>query len=367
MEYESTSLYRTLRREGGIPEQSKAIDNLDVWFREQNAQPPSPILTQSCLYYQPLGLGNLERLVLILSTPCQQEMAWKFGHKSQMLMDGTFGVCSTCVLVFFLMVVDDRNVGVLVAAIVFTPKKDAKAGHASYDGALLKDLLNRWRVGMGTNADGEEFDIRVGNTDNDLHERFALGKIQPDVFLILCMFHTWQAWRNGLNCYLRCIPIGTARKEIRSRLGRFLMRLFKEITDYPTAIMAYNQELTFFRSLATPGNSEINKKKSQGGLAFLVYLKMYLNLKSFWMSWSKAGILEAAKTLDVPAKDIPRTTNHLESFNGRVKAKYFEAYQHSGHLPQLDVWVMIMTTWVIVDFFKEYDERRRATDYYNGM
>jgi hypothetical protein len=33
----------------------------------------------------------------------------------------------------------------------------------------------------------------------------------------------------------------------------------------------------------------------------------------------------------------------------------------------VDVWVMIMTTRVIVDFFKEYDERHRATDYYNAM
>jgi hypothetical protein len=63
-------------------------------------------------------------------------MAWKFGHKHQMLMDGTFGVCSICVLIFFLMVIDDCHVGMPVA-IMFTPKKDTKAGHASYDRLLL--------------------------------------------------------------------------------------------------------------------------------------------------------------------------------------------------------------------------------------
>ena len=366
-EYESTSLYHTLRREDGIPENSKALDNLDRWFRKNDPKPPSSVLTQSCLNYQPLGPGISDRLVIILSTARQQEMAWKFGHKRQMLMDGTFGVCSTCVLVFFLMVIDDRNVGVPVATIMFTPKKDAKAGHASYDRPLLSELLKRWKVQMGTNVHGEEFDMRVGNTDNDTHERFALQQNWTLIFLLLCMFHSWQAWRNGLNRNLGCVPKGDARKAVRSHLGKFLMRQLKEITDYSEAIDAYNQELAYFRSLGTRGNNAIDMKKSQGGLAFLAYFKTYLNLRSFWMSWSKAGAVEAARILDIPVKDVPRTTNHLESFNGRIKQKYFTAYQRSGRLPRLDVWVMIMVTQVMVDFFNEYDERRRAADYYNLM
>ena len=78
-------------------------------------------------------------------------MAWAYGHQRQMLLDGTFGVCSTCILVFFLMAIDDQNVGIPIAAIIFTPKKDAKAGHASYDGALLSHVLQHWKDGMGTN------------------------------------------------------------------------------------------------------------------------------------------------------------------------------------------------------------------------
>jgi hypothetical protein len=366
-EYESTSLYRTLRHEEGIPERSKAIDNIEEWFRPTNHRPPSPLFTQSCLYYQPLGPGNLERLVLILSTPRQQEMAWKYGHKSQMLMDGTFGVCSTSVLVFFLMVVDDCNTGVPVATILFTPKKDAKAGHASYDGPLIRDLLEQWKAGMGKNEDGETFEICVGNTDNDTRERFALAEIWPNITLLLCMFHTWQAWRNGLTRYLGCVPKGKARQEVRSRLGKFLMHLLKDITDYPTAISAYNLELAFFRTLGHKRNSQLDQKKSKGGLAFLAYLKTYLNVRSFWMSWSKAGVLEAARTLNIPVKDIPRTNNHLESFNGRAKKKYLAAYEHSGRLPRLDAWIMIILTRVMVDFFDEYDERRMLSEYYELM
>jgi hypothetical protein len=87
-----------------------------------------------------MGTGNLEQLVLILSTARQQEMAWKFGHNHQILMDGTFGACSTQVLVFFLMAVDDRNVGVPIATILSTPKKDAKAAHASARASKAMDI-----------------------------------------------------------------------------------------------------------------------------------------------------------------------------------------------------------------------------------
>jgi hypothetical protein len=181
------------------------------------------------------------------------------------------------------------------------------------------------------------------------------------------MFHIWQAWRNAMNRYLSCIPKGNERQETRSQLGRFLMRLLKEITDYPTALIGYNEELHYFQSLGTSSNNLLDKKESKGGVGFLAYLKTYLNLESLWMSWSKAGVLAAVNILDVPVKAIPRTTNHLKSFNGRIKQKYFEAYQHSGRLPRLDVWVLLMITQVLVDFFAEYDERRRLDNYYQLM
>jgi hypothetical protein len=141
-------------------------------------------------------------------------MAWKYGHKKHILMDSTFGVCSTCVLVFFLMVVDKRNVGIPVGSIIFTPWKDAKAGHTSYDGPLLKELLGLFKEGMGMNKDGEPFDIQVANTDNDSHEHFALVEVWPVIFLLLCLFHTWQAWHNGLTQTLCCVPKGPPHQEV---------------------------------------------------------------------------------------------------------------------------------------------------------
>ena len=58
MEYESTSLYRTLRQEDGIMRNSTAVDNLYQWFGGENPKPPVPELGDSCLFYQNLSLGN---------------------------------------------------------------------------------------------------------------------------------------------------------------------------------------------------------------------------------------------------------------------------------------------------------------------
>ena len=294
-------------------------------------------------------------------------MAWAYGHQKQMLLDGTFGVCSTCVLVFFLMAIDDRNIGIPVATIIFTPKKDAKAGHASYDGALLSRVLQHWKDGMGTNSAGQHFEIKIANTDNDPRERHGLQAVWKDIFLVLCMFHTWQSWRNGMTRYLACIPKGDGRKHAQSHLGKFLMRQLKDIADYSDAIVAYNAELEYFRSLSKDGCTALDKAKSAGGLAFLAYFKSYLALQGFWKSWSRAGIVEAARILQTAVDKVPRTTNHLESFNGRIKLKYFAAYQHSGRLPRLDMWVLLIGTRVTADFFAEYDERRRTEDYYQMM
>jgi len=191
--YESTSLYRTLARESGMPQQSGAVGNLEKWFRADNPQPPNPLLTQSCMYYRPLGDGENDRFILILSTPQQRQLAWKHGHKQQILMDGTFGVCSAKLLVFILMVIDERGIGIPVALILFTALKHAKATHASYDGAILEELLQKWKDGMGVNEENEAFEICVGNTDNDTRERNALQGTWLSIHLILCLFHTWQS------------------------------------------------------------------------------------------------------------------------------------------------------------------------------
>jgi hypothetical protein len=249
---------------------------------------------------------------------------------------------------------------------MFTARKEAKATHAEYNGALLEDLLRRWKDGMGKNEAGETFCVSIATTDNDPRERHALQVNWPDSFLVLCMFHTYQAWRNGLNKHLRVIPKGVSRQQIRRRLGGFLMRLLRHVTVYEEAVTEYNTEVTFFKNLGQE-RTQLAKKMSKGGLAFLAYFNSYLKLRSFWLSWSKAGIIEAAARSGLPIKKIARTSNHVESFNGRIKGKYFIAYLRSGRLPRIDMWILTIITKVMPSFFQNQKDKQTLDDYYDNL
>lgn len=353
-DHETTSLYRSHRWEMGIPQRLLPEDNLHAWFRSTNPQRPTPALTAAAMHYQPHIPGKTERFELILSTPEQRDLAWKFGHKRQLLMDGTFGVCTARVLVFILMVIDDQNHGIPIAFILFTAKKEHTAIHASYDGALLNTLIKKFKCAMGKNGAGEEFDIFVANTDNDSREQSALAAHFPSVLLLLCLFHTWQAWKNALNQHLRVIPKGPPRQETRRDLGSLLVRLLKNVTTYRNALTAYNATVINYQYIGPrAGANEIEKKQSKGALSFLAYLQGFLKSESYWQMWSASGVQLAAYRLNIPVEKVVRTTNHLESFNSRLKRKYFAAYQNSGRLPRIDVWVLVLVQTVIPQILEE--------------
>ncbi|KAG1765865.1 hypothetical protein EV702DRAFT_981232, partial [Suillus placidus] len=144
------------------------------------------------------------------------------------------------------------------------------------------------------------------------------------------------------------------------------MRLLKDITEYEEAVHAYNEELAFFQGLGRQ-NDDISRKQSKAGLAFLAYLFDYLKLHSFWLSWSPGGVLIAAEHLGVPVQEVILTNNHLESFNCRLKKKFFAHYMHSGWLPRVDYWVLLMITHVIPNFLTAREDQQKLTDYYRNM
>lgn len=297
-------------------------------------------------------------------TPQQCEMAWKYGHKRQFLMDGTFGVCSARSLCFICMVIDDNFQGIVTY--LCTSRKNTKAAHADYNTKLLATFLNRLKTALGRNLLGESFEIPVAITDNDARERAALHTTWENILLMLCIFHTWQAWRNGLNKYLATIPKGDGRQEVRSRLAHVLMRLLKDVAVYEEAVALFNAELVYFKSLGQK-RDQLSKDKSRGGLAFLAYFQSYLKVRDFWFSWSPAGAIEAAKRLNVPLEQVARTTNHLESLNGRIKNKYVSMHMHSGRLLRIDAWILLMITKILPSFFTEREDRMRNKNHYATM
>ncbi|PBK84305.1 hypothetical protein ARMGADRAFT_1037233 [Armillaria gallica] len=310
--------------------------------------------------------GNKARFELVISTPQQQEATWKYGHQKQVFMDLTFGFSSSHVLLAILLAVDENKCGVPLGFLLFSARKDAKAVHADYNGELLTHLLERFKSGLGTNSHGETFDIRVGNTDNDVCERKALTENWPSIFLLLCIFHVWQAWRNGLNKNLRSIPKGEAWKTVRLQIALALMKLLKEVDEYDEAKKIYQDKRHYFAKLSKK-HDRISKLQGKAGTAFLDYFDSYNSLQSYWKSWSPAGAKEAAILLDIPVNQVTRTTNLLESFNGRIKGKYFAPYMHGGRLPRVDMWILLIITQVMPDFFCELADKKANHDYITSL
>ncbi|KAK7464182.1 hypothetical protein VKT23_006348 [Stygiomarasmius scandens] len=363
--HDTSSLYCSIARENGIPQRSIADDNLDRWFRAEKPQPPSMLLTESCLHYQPFDGTENGRFEIIIQTPTQRAQAWKHGHKQHILMDLTFGFCNARTLLVNIIAMDDEKKAVPIGHMIFTARKSAKAVHADYNTAVLDHLQKKFKAGMGKNEAGEEFDAKVASTDNDTRERTSLSINYLHIFLLLCIFHIWQAWRNGLNKYLAPIPKGIHWQEIRTRLGKFLHRQINDIYDYSVALESYNAEVRYFQDLKKQRKA-VCKTQGNAGLAFLGYLRSYLDSQDYWLSWSAAGAQKAADILGLPVEQIPRTTNPVENFNRHIKSTYFEPYMHSGRLPRIDTWILVLITRVLPDFFTRREQERSMRNHYSN-
>lgn len=85
-----------------------------------------------------------------------KDAAWKYAHRSQIIVDGTFGISSSKLLLFIVMGIDEEKRGVPLAFLLFSARADAKQSSSSYDSALLKRLLQMWTREMGSRK-GEVF------------------------------------------------------------------------------------------------------------------------------------------------------------------------------------------------------------------
>ncbi|RXW16666.1 hypothetical protein EST38_g9180, partial [Candolleomyces aberdarensis] len=350
--YDSSSLYRTVAQEHGINQRTAAEQNLDKWFHSENPELPSDNFKNSFLHYQPHISGKTERFELIICTDEMREAAWKFGHQRHVLMDLTFKFSSAPALLMILMAFNSDSKGVPIGFFVFTAREWTRAAHSDYNTDVLTRLLHAYKKGLGCNSQGEEIKFLVATTDNNTRERKALAKIWPGIWMILCMFHVAQAWKNAINRFLRGIGKGDSQEPVRKCLGPFVRSLLHEIEDYPTAKKVYNDEITFWQQQKR-SRTALNRSQADGALKFLKYLESYIKSEALWFSWSKAGANEAGRRLKGPVTAVPRTNNPLESFNGHLKNDYWKDHLRSGWLPRIDTWCAVMITDVIPDYFKK--------------
>lgn len=165
--------------------------NLDDWLNKDSPHYRMDLAT--AIFFYSARTQRNEKLKVCISTPDMDRASWKYAHGRQILLDGTFGVVSSRMLLFIAMGVDEHGKGIPLAFFLFSAPAGSQATHAGYDTEILRELLQSWVSHLGQEG-GKAFAPVVAITDTDTKERSALLQVWPGIWLILCKFHVRQCW-----------------------------------------------------------------------------------------------------------------------------------------------------------------------------
>lgn len=134
---DSRSLYRQAQRKEGIDVNERPHRNIDSWLNPLSPD-YNPVLAEAVFFYSARA-STEERLKICIATPEMKEVAWRYGHDQQILLDGTFGVCNSKILLFIGMGLDEEKKGVPLAFLLFSAPSGNKFTPAGYDTAIQGD------------------------------------------------------------------------------------------------------------------------------------------------------------------------------------------------------------------------------------
>ncbi|KAJ7171460.1 hypothetical protein C8R46DRAFT_1162244 [Mycena filopes] len=265
--YDTRSLYRQYSRLNGVKLTEKPHINLDEWLNPHSPQYHTTLA--AAIFHYSARAAKDDRL----------EAAWKYGYKSQIVVDGTFGICDN----------EDKK-GVPLAFLIFSAPSGNQLSSSGYDADILTKLLKIWRTSLEQFRGGKSFYVL---------ERIALLRVFPGIVLLICKFHLRQSWRNHRNKLVT---------EVKARL-RLVEEKLVSTTTLAAAIVIIDDERR--TSHGAP---------AERGLEHLGYLS----------SWSDFGRYTAAGILGCEFEG---------SFNGLLKRKYLRRWQRGGRRLRVDVLI----------------------------
>ena len=349
---DSRSLYRQFYRLQGIRVVVKDHINIHSWLDRTSPQ-FIPAFHEAVFHYSPRRSKD-ERLEICISTPDMRAAAWRYAHHSQVIVDGTFGVCNKKVLLFIVMGVDEQNRGVPLAFLLFSAPSNNQQTSAGYNTEVLERLLGAWQQSMGS-RNGEDFEPWVAITDTDLAERAALLHVFPSIWLLICRFHLRQSWKNHRNSCICGARGSRTVSELRARAKR-LEDTLVETEEFSAAkeLIREERDVLLAMQLAIAddqtSDAEADLGVIAGALEHLRYLDEYWCREWLWASWSRRSRLTAAVRLQRPVNEVLPTTNHIESFNGVLKNHYLAREKKGGQRLRMDILVHILVFKVWVHF-----------------
>lgn len=320
----------------------------DLYQRDLPAQVP---------WFQSLT-DQTSRFEAVILTPHMRQAAWQHGQRSQMILDGTFGVCTSKLLCFILMVLNENRHGLPVGFLLFSAHEGSNGTAGSYDTRILTKSIRKWREASESGS-SRTFSPSLIITDNDIKERGALSIIWPESRLLLCRFHATQSWKNKTSRVFQGIRKPTQDtpeeakaivKAIRDALTATQKEILKS-TDYDVALDAVLLLDERMQRLSLDPNVCISDA-ANACLNFIAYLrKGWLQGEEFFSSWPAAGRHAAAKDLNIPVAHVLNTTNHLESFNNVLKNGHIASHKRNGHRLRIDSFLTLLVNRIIPDIY----------------
>ena len=129
--------------------------------------------------------------------PPQKWMKWhgNMPMGTNLILDGAFGVCSSHLLLFISMGIDEHRKGVPLTPFSFSAPTGNQATCAGYNQEILCELLYPWKSHL-SNGQTTLFYSLVSITNTDTKEQGALQDVWPTIWWLLCQFHLQQCWTN---------------------------------------------------------------------------------------------------------------------------------------------------------------------------
>ena len=112
------TVYRQHNRGIGVDTSSPDYLNVDSWMDPSSSEYNST-LARAIFHYQARAARD-EQFEICIANDDMKDAAWCYGHKSQVMLDGTFGICDKKMLLFILMGVDEKKKGVPLAFLLFS-------------------------------------------------------------------------------------------------------------------------------------------------------------------------------------------------------------------------------------------------------
>ncbi|KAJ7802938.1 hypothetical protein B0H14DRAFT_3092112 [Mycena olivaceomarginata] len=285
---DSRSRYCQYSRMKGVSISVAPEINVDDWLNPRSDKYNATLA--NAIFHYSARADRGERFEVAIATDDMNRAAWRYGHELQIILDGTFGVCESRLLLFIVMAVDENRKGVPIAFLLFSAPTGNRQSSSSYNTALLTKLLKKWSESLNKSAHlyghaGVLFKPLSAITDTDLKEHGNwLLKGKSVVYMDL---------KHRMTCLERALMMTQTITKARMLLGSERQVMVKLFVEQP--------------------------KAAAKAMKHIDYLDTHWTTDNLWPSWSDYGRTVLTSMLGTVIDGVIPTTNYLESFNQVLK------------------------------------------------